>query len=56
MSEADAERRDWDTCSHEWEEFDSMFTNEWKTDVRCVWCRCPGERDEETQEVHWPAT
>lgn len=44
-------------CEHEWEEkYDSQFTNERFTDVRCSKCGVSGERDEETGGVFWPAT
>jgi hypothetical protein len=47
----------WDDCEHEWEPvIDSQFSNETHTDVRCKKCGCPGERDEKTGEVYWPAT
>jgi len=47
---------DWKNCIHEWAEYESEYSNEYHTQVRCVICHCPGERDEETQEVYWPAT
>ena len=48
---------DWDTCEHEWKALiDSQFHNENSTDVVCVKCRCPGEQDNATGEVYWPAT
>ena len=48
---------DWNTCEHEWKALiDSQFHNENSTDVVCVKCRCPGEMDNKTKEVFWPAT
>jgi hypothetical protein len=46
----------WDDCVHEWEERDSICSNEYYTFVRCVKCGCPGELEIETNEVYWPAT
>lgn len=47
---------DWNFCEHEWEEIDSQFSNEKITAVRCVKCDCPGELDNKTEEVFWPAS
>lgn len=47
----------WDTCpGHEWDEVESMHSNEWHTQVRCRKCCMTGERDEASGEVFWPAT
>lgn len=46
----------WSDCLHEWQEVESMYSNEWYTDVKCVKCRCPGQRDESNGSVFWPAT
>jgi hypothetical protein len=47
----------WDICTtHEWKEVDSQFTNELFTDVVCVKCQCPGELDNRTGKVFFPAT
>lgn len=43
-------------CPHEWEDIESMGNNEYRTDVRCVHCRMPGERDHADGSVFWPAT
>jgi len=43
-------------CEHEWQELESMFSNENHTDVRCTKCGMPGERDETDGSVFWPAT
>lgn len=45
-----------DNCEHVWEEYKSMGTNEWFTDVYCVKCREAGQRDESDGSVFWPAT
>lgn len=48
---------DWDNCQHEWKaRIDSQFHSESFTDVYCVKCDCPGEKNNETGEVFWPAT
>lgn len=48
---------DWYKCAHVWaEEIDSQFSNEYATSVVCEKCKCPGERNEKTGEVFWPAT
>jgi hypothetical protein len=47
----------WDDClKHDWEEIDSMFSNEYTADVRCKTCGCPGEQDRETLTTYWPVT
>jgi len=47
----------WCQCpGHVWKEYESEYTNEYHTQVRCIVCRCPGERDEKTGDVYWPAT
>jgi len=48
---------DWNECSHEWE----VSKRDWdlggeRSDVICTKCQCPGERDDVTGEVFWPAT
>ena len=45
-----------DSCDHEWEDVESMGNNEYRTCVRCVKCRTPGERDHADDSVFWPAT
>lgn len=47
----------WDLCDgHVWEEIESQFSNEYKTDMRCKICGCPGDQDRDTGDVFWPAT
>jgi len=47
----------WDDCAHEWQEkIDSQSHSENQTDVFCIKCGCPGERDNKTGDVFWPAT
>jgi hypothetical protein len=46
----------WEECDHVWSETDSQYTNEYSTDVICEKCKCPGEKDNVTGEVFWPAT
>lgn len=47
----------WDQCNgHAWEEVESMFSNEYRTEVRCAKCCAPGELDRATGEIYWPAT
>lgn len=46
----------WSDCQHEWKEVESQWNNERYTSVTCKKCHCPGERDERTGEVFWPAT
>lgn len=45
----------WDACKHEWVrapgDWDSSFE-----EVVCRICGVPGERDEKTGGVFWPAT
>lgn len=43
-------------CAHDWVERDSMFTNEYHTEVRCSICGVTGERDERDGNVTWPTT
>jgi hypothetical protein len=43
-------------CDHDWREVESMFTNEYRTEVRCAKCHVTGERDESDGSVFWPAT
>jgi hypothetical protein len=48
---------DWTKCKHEWvAKTDSQFHSEKFTDVVCPKCECPGEQNNETKEVYWPAT
>ena len=48
---------DWNICSqHEWEVLDSMGNSQSFTDVRCVRCGVPGQLDNATNEVYYPAT
>ncbi len=47
----------WNECEHEWQEHpDSQFSNELVTEVVCKKCGCPGQREEKTGDVFWPAT
>ncbi len=47
----------WSDCQHTWEEeVDSQFSTERYTDVVCVDCGCPGQMDNETKNVFYPAT
>lgn len=46
----------WNDCQHEWKEVESQFTNDLFTDVVCVKCKCPGELNNQTKEVFFPAT
>lgn len=43
-------------CTHEWKGVESQFTNDLFTDVVCVKCQCPGELNNRTKEVYFPAT
>lgn len=45
-----------DQCDHDWEEIDSQFSSERFTEVRCKRCECPGQMDNITGAVTWPAT
>lgn len=45
-----------DNCAHEWKEVDSQFNSELFTDVVCAKCQMPGQLDEQTKEVFFPAT
>ena len=49
------ETPDWAQCEHTWAEVDGDCP-EHCTPVRCSRCRVPGERNNKTQEVFWPAT
>jgi hypothetical protein len=47
----------WTDCAgHVWVELESMFCNEFFTDVRCEKCRCPGQLNCRDGSVFWPAT
>jgi hypothetical protein len=47
----------WDDCEHIWNaKIDSQFSSEHFTAVKCVKCQCPGEMNNKTGEVYWPAT
>lgn len=46
----------WDQCGHDWGEVDSMYSNEYRAEVRCEKCQTTGELDYATGEVYWPAT
>lgn len=47
----------WDECDHEWRnstrDYDLAGN---RSEVVCTKCGCPGERDDDTGEVFWPAT
>jgi hypothetical protein len=45
-----------EACDHDWVEVESMFSNEYLTEVRCLKCGVSGERDESDGTVFWPAT
>jgi hypothetical protein len=48
-----------DGHEHEWIEnpFDSMYADKLDvTEVLCKLCGVPGEMDDDTKEVFWPAT
>lgn len=46
-----------DDCpQHEWKAVDSQSDNEWRHGVVCTKCGCPGDADNETGAVVWPAT
>lgn len=49
-------RKGWAACDHSWHEVESQFSSEYATDVRCEKCGCPGEKDNKTGDVFWPAT
>lgn len=46
----------WDTCEHEWEEVDDDLCPPQCTSVECKKCEVPGQRNDNTGEVFWPAT
>ena len=48
----------WDICNenHIWKETDSMYSNEYSTNVECIKCGVSGEQDRETLDVYWPTT
>lgn len=47
----------WGSCApHDWQEIESMFSNENSADVRCTKCGAPGSQDRKSGEVYWPAT
>jgi hypothetical protein len=47
---------DWDNCAHEWEPRGDFDLGGNRTEVECIHCGCPGERNNDTGEVYWPAT
>jgi hypothetical protein len=49
--------REWyDGHEHDWRVKDGQGNSELFTEVRCELCGIPGERDEKSGEVFWPAT
>lgn len=47
----------WDECEeHEWVEDGDYDLGGDRTEVICTHCGAPGERDDKTGEVYWPAT
>jgi hypothetical protein len=47
----------WNACDHVWRaKIDSQSHSENRTEVFCVKCHCPGERDYKTGDVFWPTT
>lgn len=48
----------WYDCgNHEWKEWEFDYDlGEGRSQVYCVRCKCPGERNDKTGEVFWPAT
>jgi hypothetical protein len=49
-------RSNWDHCDHDWKESPYSDIGGDRTIVECKKCGCPGERDDNTGEVFWPAT
>jgi hypothetical protein len=48
---------DWYNCDHKWRaEIDSQAHNESQTAVYCMKCGCPGDQENKTGDVFWPAT
>jgi len=48
---------DYDNCDHEWKKTGrENYSNELLTDMICIKCNCPGEKDEDLDEVYYPAT
>ena len=45
-----------DLCFHKWEGYESMGTNEYREDVKCITCGIFGERDWGSKEVVYPVT
>ena len=57
MSVPETTTPSWDTCpAHAWQEVESQFSNEHRSQVKCKTCGVPGERENDTGEVFWPAT
>lgn len=47
----------YDKCpAHDWKPVDSQSDNEWRHHVVCMKCGCPGDADNESGDVCWPAT
>lgn len=46
----------WDKCEHEWRARGDFDLGGNRTEVECVKCQCPGEHDDKTGDVFWPAT
>lgn len=50
-------RYSWEDCQkHEWKTRGDFDLGNDRTEVECVNCGMPGERDDKTGEVYWPAT
>lgn len=53
---------DWNKCDHVWKVTDrgsdlgDVPGAGPREEVECVKCKCPGERQTDSGEVHWPAT
>lgn len=45
-----------EVCTHDWEPYGDFDLGGNRTEVRCTICGVPGERDDETNEVFYPAT
>lgn len=44
------------TCDHDWEDQDDDLATPGTTTVVCRKCKAPGQLDDITGEVFWPAT